>query len=755
MKKTFVKTVSVIAAAVLTVTTFTCINTGTSLAADFSFAGSSSNTTSDIKIGSKDTGADYTRIELGANGGQSIGTNRIINIVEADLSKTNLSFEVINHGTYTTSLSTVPSAVSGYSKSGKTILAAVNGDWFHNAKTYGAVEWYTVPVGVTLIGGEIWNSHITSQEIAYDGPYSFGVTKQNQPVIGRLKVQTTIKNTTKNKTVTADGLNRAPANNAIYVYNNRLGSNNYVNTDAYELVLKINGSNKFSHNGTVTGTVIDIYPSGTASRSAALNDSTVIITARGSKTSQLSDNFSKGDTVAITTALADDFGNTALWANVDYAIGGHIMILKDGQVFDATLNGNQENYPSNIIGFKDDGTVMMCMVTSNKNGTRTGLKFSQMIDFCQTVGYNTCFLLDGGGSTTMVTLESGNYVERACYSDGSIRSVINSLALVYNDTKVCDSQGSLSHITVPETLSPSAEGWFEMPANKLTWSLGNSDGSMKKSSDGVIVKQSNGSPAWPVATLTQTIKASEYPIADIFYKTKSTGLMGIYMAAGANTPSGCADFKLEGDGALHYHQFKLTGNVSTPTFPLHSDPSKNETEFIKIVFYKSEAARTAYLNKYHSSASNSTNSSQTTAKPTSAPTAKPTSAPTTKPTSAPTAKPTSAQNTAATAPAANSPGAASSTNSDKPTSNPTAENSSEAPEKTANSPSGTADSSSKPTEQANEATVKPAETAASSVTEKASGCSGCGSSINSSCSLILIIVIASALVLFRKKHTEN
>jgi len=212
-------------------------------ASKYSFTGETSNTTSDILFNGKETGAELTTIHLdaGTAGYASKSTGRLISIVEADLSNTNLSLEVINHGTYIKNSGYLTDIVDNYDEDGKTILAAVNGDWMHLSNgtdahnmNVGSVKNFRVATGVMIIDGEIWNSQITSQEVSYDGPYSFGVTKDNQPIIGLLKVNTTV--TINGTSFAADGLNRAPAKNALYVYNERLNDATYAAADAYELL---------------------------------------------------------------------------------------------------------------------------------------------------------------------------------------------------------------------------------------------------------------------------------------------------------------------------------------------------------------------------------------------------------------------------------------------------------------------------------------------------------------------------------------
>ena len=380
-----------------------------------------------------DTGVDYTYVHLGSGGSSGYGANRKINIVEGNLSSNDaLGFEVMNNGTYLKNAVALTQVVADFNEDNKTVLAAVNGDWMTFANSLGAsvTNNYRVTFSSMISDREIWCSQMTSTEQAADY-FTMGVTTDKQVVIGKPTITPTIKNVTKGTSFSAMGINRAPMNNTLFVYNNRLNASNYVNSDAYEVVITASSS-RFILGESVTGTVTAIYPKGTTSR-ADMTDNTILITARGSKVSTISGRFSVGDTVSISTSIYDSMGNNTKWANCEEAIGGQCLVMKNGSINNDLSAADRNQYPTNILGYKSNGSIMMSMVTSDTNGNYVGLDFNGNIDtFCKAVGYNTCFLLDGGGSTTMITLENGNYVERACYSDGSIRSTWNSCAFVYD-----------------------------------------------------------------------------------------------------------------------------------------------------------------------------------------------------------------------------------------------------------------------------------------------------------------------------------
>ena len=433
MKKILKRCTAALTAGVLITGVFAHLMTRETYA--YSFTGQDSNVTTDIKVSGFDTGVDYTRVHLGSGGSSGYGANRIINIVEGNFANNpGLSIEVMNIGTYSTSTGSIVNATKNFSDGNKTILASVNGDWMSSVQDLGISvrQNYYVSFSPMVLDGEIWCSQMSSQEKANADYYTLGMSDDRQLVIGKPKVRTTIKNTTTGVSLQADGLNRAPADNALYVYNNRLGTSNYIPTSSYEVAVRVTGSNKFMNNETITGTVIGLYASGTSSRQSLTND-VIVLSARGTKMSQLNGKFSIGDTVTVKSYLTQtNAGNDAntLWMNCEEAIGGQILVMKDGKINNDLTDTTQ--YPTNLVGVKADGSIMFAMVTSDHHGSREGLRYDQIPDFCQDVGFDTCFMLDGGGSTTMVTLdENENYVERACYSDGVIRNLWNAVALVY------------------------------------------------------------------------------------------------------------------------------------------------------------------------------------------------------------------------------------------------------------------------------------------------------------------------------------
>ena len=395
--------------------------------------------------------------------GSVYGADRQVNMVEFDLANTNLSVEVLNSGDYMVSAKTLDKASTDYNAAhkGQTVLAAVNGDLWMTAVHSGSsvsTKVLKVPRGVLIIDGEIWASQQIDQEnlgatnaeknTPAGNKAAFGVTSKNQPLVGSPDIRITM--TVNGKEVKADGLNRLPALNSLIVYNYRVNDTNYALNDSYEVELKVTKDSAFKAGGELTAKVVAIYKTGAATRPAIGKD-TIVLTARGNRVSDLQNNFKVGDTVTFKTAVTDRMGRSELWQDVQEAIGGHMQPIIDGKL--AVANGDSTAYPASFVGYRDDGSVVFCSMTSTIDGSRAGLRFKDGYKFCTEMGFNSVFYLDGGGSATFLTLEEGSYVIRNQCSDGSPRAVINGIAVVWNETPVCEKQGSLSYIKTAVDMS--------------------------------------------------------------------------------------------------------------------------------------------------------------------------------------------------------------------------------------------------------------------------------------------------------------
>ena len=373
--------------------------------------------------------------------------------VEFDPKQPDLYFDVTSGKGTANQLVTVSQTIQNFNQNnneGKTAIAAVNGDmWtvaYAHSRVLGSGTTYggysdavvkkslTLPRGYTVYGGEIICSQHMIQETPYEGVFqSFGIADDGTALLGCISLDISIRNQTQNNSLKADGLNRLPANDALVLYTDKGPTSNYCLDDAYEVVLDFDSDYTVFHGESVVGTVTSISKPG-ESRSG-IQANRMILTARGNRIADIS-GMKVGDKIQIDFSVTDSMGNTEMWRTMRNAIGGHMPIVINGVSQNLADN---TRYPTSILGIKADGKVVMLTADGRQSGYSVGFRISMLDELCQELGIVTAFLLDGGGSATMVVSDgSGGYTlsNRPCdkFSDGSYgkeRTVVNSVILSY------------------------------------------------------------------------------------------------------------------------------------------------------------------------------------------------------------------------------------------------------------------------------------------------------------------------------------
>ncbi|MBE7064350.1 MAG: phosphodiester glycosidase family protein [Ruminococcaceae bacterium] len=386
------------------------------------------------------SGVRYT--QLTANSGTKYGGSSGIefNVVEADMSANNLYLDTVYGGaTCSHAYKKGTAIVKAFDSANSSLkpIAAINADgWWLYTNT--AVEYsngkkmlsgtggLATPVGFTMSNGEIYASDRMPQEsfksssanLPYEDQISFGITSDFVPVISNPNAQITIKNTSKNTTAYADGINRLPAYNSLVMYTDKGPANNYSNDDAFEVKIKITSTNDYviKHGTDITGTVESIHAPGASNPTMTANSNYIILTGRGSQYNSVS-GYKKGDTVNIKVSIFDQYGKyTSQWQKVTDAVCGHIPFVTDGKAF---TPGIESNYPATIIGITNSGNVVMLTSGATKDGSRKGLNQATYADLARELNLKDSFFLDGGGSSSMVLPSGGNYPMVNHYADST------------------------------------------------------------------------------------------------------------------------------------------------------------------------------------------------------------------------------------------------------------------------------------------------------------------------------------------------
>lgn len=277
-----------------------------------------------------------------------------------------------------------------------------------------------------------------------------------------------------------------------------------------------------------------------------------------------------GDTVDIEVFSAD-----SRWNDVDCAVGAMYRLLEDGQVVDG-LDASTAA-PRTAVGIKADGDVVFYTIDGRQSGHSVGATIQMVAQRLQELGCTDAVLLDGGGSTTMVSTypDYGSSSAVNSPSEGTPRAVTNAIFLVSN-LDPTGQAGSLYVTPTSLTLLAGAStqctvtaldtGWYPMEdlPGDVTWSA----------AEGTV--SDSGLFTAPAKTGTYTVTAASggvsgstriqvYDTPDSIYVTnKATGKN---VSSLTLTPGQTVDL----DAAASYRTVKLTGG--DPCFSWTVDPA--------------------------------------------------------------------------------------------------------------------------------------------------------------------------------------
>ena len=169
------------------------------------------------------------------------------------------------------------------------------------------------------------------------------------------------------------------------------------------------------------------------------------------------------------------------WNNVQHAVGAMYWILKDGKVDTSISDG--ASAPRTAVGVKPDGSVVFYTIDGRQSGLSVGATIQMVAQRLQELGCENAVLLDGGGSTTLVSTypDFGTSSTINSPSEGTPRSVSNAIFLLSNLSPT-GTAGSLYVTPKSLTLLPGATtqcvasamdtGWYPMDTlpGDVTWS---------------------------------------------------------------------------------------------------------------------------------------------------------------------------------------------------------------------------------------------------------------------------------------------
>ena len=238
--------------------------------------------------------------------------------------------------------------------------------------------------------------------------YSLGVTRDGEVVAGYNP--TLIASCQKpggGASVTIDRINRTRewwSGAQLCLFTSRYSSSTHEESGGCELVIEVTSGSVSPQGGPLRGKVVSVVTSGNASIGA----NQVVLSGEGDKAAALQQ-YAVGDEIEMDFRFTEES-----WNKVDFAIGGNYVIVENGQAKTYSYGSSASAFTAaaqrTAFGIRSDGTVVL-VATNGRGSGGVGFTANDMSRImAEDYGCQYAILLDGGGSTTLVTqTSSGGY----------------------------------------------------------------------------------------------------------------------------------------------------------------------------------------------------------------------------------------------------------------------------------------------------------------------------------------------------------
>lgn len=155
-------------------------------------------------------------------------------------------------------------------------------------------------------------------------------------------------------------------------------------------------------------------------------ESGYIIYATGVRANDLLQNLQVGDLLDLKVSMNPDI------ESIELAIGGGTLLVSNGQAVTNFTQDVSGNHPRTAVGITKDRRQLILVTVDGRHTSYKGLDGKGMANLMIELGSHEAIMMDGGGSTGMVTRGLGEFGTKLATtpSDGSERRIVNSLAIV-------------------------------------------------------------------------------------------------------------------------------------------------------------------------------------------------------------------------------------------------------------------------------------------------------------------------------------
>ncbi|WNR44682.1 stalk domain-containing protein [Paenibacillus roseipurpureus] len=337
------------------------------------------------------------------------------NVIEVDLTNPNVKIDAMAG---TKNQFTKNQSVLGMVKDTGAV-AGINGD-FYNTQAEGVPE-----------GAQITNGQVMSTPAKISGLYSFAITKTNQPIIDIFDFQGTV--TAKDGTAfELGGVNKTFYwdDNGVPLIANGL----FLYTSAWAMTQRAVDGTNVPTEALIQNDIVKEIQVDTNVKMAAPADGYIL---RGSGLAKdfIVKHLKVGDKVTTKyDMIPHDASKTYDWRNFKMLIGGSTLLVDEAKPSYFTRNINDFNGYSPLsrtaVGYSKDQKKAY-MITVDRNGDSAGMTLPELQQFMIDAGVWRGMVLDGGGSTQMVSRPLGDVDPKLVNKpqNGNQRAVANGLGV--------------------------------------------------------------------------------------------------------------------------------------------------------------------------------------------------------------------------------------------------------------------------------------------------------------------------------------
>ena len=366
---------------------------------------------------------------------------------------------VVSYGSNVVDKQTVYSMAKGLERGGERVLSGINGDYFVMATGD--------PLGLVVTDGVLRSSASYLNALGFNADGSAVIGTPNLSLMAAFK---------GNNLKIAD-INKIRTANGFYLFTDDFASTTKNTQAGVDVILAPNTEGQELKIGTTVSCTVEEVIEAKGATSIPQGKFVMSISNKaGEWLQETIRSLEVGDTVDLSISSED-----TRWNKVVDAVGAMHWILRDGIVDSSISDGTAA--PRTAVGVKPDGSVIFYTIDGRQKGLSIGATIQMVAQRLKELGCQNAVLLDGGGSTTLVSTypDYGTSSSVNSPSEGTPRSVSNAIFLVSN-LKATGKAGSLYVTPKRLTLMPGAStqcvatavdtGWWPMSSlpGAVTWS---------------------------------------------------------------------------------------------------------------------------------------------------------------------------------------------------------------------------------------------------------------------------------------------